>query len=335
MILNKTLTPLIRGSLAIDTILLHKGAFESRILPHEISRLNVSFGIDQSREEYGGTAGNIAYGCQLLGDKPLVNACVGELDQGSWTQRIGSWGLPREALRIIEGKSCPRAYIITDADNNQITAFQPGALAHIAPLPADGFDFAILAPDGAGSMAHAVHELRSRKIPYLLDPGQALPSLLEGQAGADFKNMLLNASGLFVNDYEAELCAKAMGTPFESVAQSLPFCVRTLGSKGCEIWIREGSRHATIGVCKPERIEDPTGCGDAFRSGFLHGLSRGWDLEDSARLGSVMGSFAIEQIGGQNHAPDIDQIHSRYEESFGPMPSTIHARPSLGVAQSF
>lgn len=326
--MSKNFTLLIRGSLAIDTILLHKGAFESRILPHEISRLNVSFGIDHSREEYGGTAGNIAYGCQLLGDKPLVNACIGELDQGVWTQRIGSWGLPREALRIVEGKTCPRAYIITDADNNQITAFQAGALASIAPLPESGFDFAILAPDGAGSMAHASQELRARKIPYLLDPGQALPSLLEGQAGADFKSMLSNASGLFVNDYEAELCAKAVGTPFERFAQTLPFCVRTLGSKGCEIWIREGSRHAAVGVCKPERIEDPTGCGDSFRSGFLHGLSRGWDLEDCARLGSVMGSFAIEQIGGQNHDPDLAQIHSRYEANFGKFPAVPSQRPA-------
>lgn len=323
--MSSVLTPLIRGSLAVDTILLHRGAFETRILPHEISRLNVSFGIEQATDDFGGTAGNISYGCALLGDRPLVNACLGSIDAQPWLDRLASLGLSARAVRVVEAERGPHAYILTDSSNNQITGFQSGALRHIAELPESGFDFAILAPDSAGSMVHAAAALAARSAPYILDPGQALPSLLEGQAGADFPKMLAGAQGLFVNDYEAELCAQALGKPFDHIARSIPFCVRTLGSKGCELWIG-GNPPVAIPVAKPARIEDPTGCGDAFRSGFLHGLCRGWPLELCAQLGTIMGSFAIEQAGGQNHKPSMAEVIVRFEECFGsfPTPKSAH-----------
>lgn len=323
--MSAPLIPLIRGSLAVDTILLHRGAFEARILPHEISRLNVSFGIEQASDDFGGTAGNIAYGCSLLGDKPVLNACLGALDAQPWLDRIASLGLSASAVRVVDGERGPRAYIITDSSNNQITAFQSGALRHNAPLPEGGFNFAILAPDAAGSMVHGAERLTQLAIPYLLDPGQALPSLLEGQGGANFPAMLAGAQGLFVNDYEAELCAQALGKPFDQVARSILFCARTLGAKGCELWIG-GNDPVSIPVAKPARVEDPTGCGDAFRSGFLHGLCRRWPLELCAQLGSVMGSFAIEQSGGQNHRPSMAEIIARHEKNFGAFPSPKGAR---------
>lgn len=311
--------PLVRGSLAIDTILLHRGPFEARILPHQISRLNVAFGVEQSPDAFGGTAGNIAYGCALLGDAPVVNACLGSLDAQPWLDRLASLGLPLAAVLVVDGERGPRAHIITDSFNNQISAFQSGSLRHCAPLPASGFDFALLAPDAAGSMAHAARALAGRALPYILDPGQALPSLLEGQAGADFPSMLAQSQGLFVNDYEAELCAQALGVPFDRIARSVPFCVRTLGAKGSELWIGSASPVA-IPACAPSRVADPTGCGDAFRAGFLHGFARGWDLLCSAQLGTVMGSFAIEQHGGQNHQPSMIEIRARYERDFGNFP---------------
>lgn len=318
--MSTTLTPLIRGSLAIDTILLHRGAFATRILPSEIARLNVSFGIEQARDEFGGTGGNIAYGAFLLGDSPIINASLGGLDSAAWIERIASWGFSTDALRVVDGALGPHAYIITDSSDNQISAFQSGALSHVAPLPVSGFDFAHLAPDSAESMAYAAQELLCRGIPYILDPGQALPSLLEGQSGANFLAMLHAASGLFVNDYEAELCALTMKTPFEKIAERLPFCVRTLGSKGCELWIH-GAGPTLIPVANANTITDPTGCGDAFRSGFLHGYCRAWGPQHCAQLGSVMGSFAIERSGGQNHAPSLLHIQHRYEENYGAFPS--------------
>lgn len=319
-------TPLVRGSLAVDTILLHRGSFSARILPHEIERLNVSFGIEETREEFGGTAGNIAYGCQLLGDSPLINASLGGVDGSAWMGRVASWGLSPSAILMVDGERGARAYIVTDALGNQITAFQSGALRHVAPLPASGFDFAWLAPDSSLSMARACAELAARGVPYVLDPGQSLPSLLEGQSGADFAAMAAGAEALFVNDYEAELCASALGIPFENIASSVPICVRTLGADGCELW-EQGAGPTRIPAADPLRVADPTGCGDAFRSGFIHGKCRGWDAESCAKLGSVMGSFAIEQAGGQNHAPPLADIRERFKARFGEWPQARSAGP--------
>lgn len=321
-------TPLIRGSLAVDTILLHRGAFSTRILPHEVARLNVSFGIDEARDEYGGTAGNIAYGCQLLGDRPLLNSSLGSIDGADWLGRIASWGLSGSAIQLVDGERSARAYILNDEFNNQIAAFQSGALRHTAVLPDSGFDFAWLSPDSAQSMVHACKELSARNIPYVFDPGQSLPSLLEAQSGADFAVMLAGAEALFVNDYEAELCAHALGRPFDDIARSTPVCVRTLGAEGCELW-EQGANPIRIPVATPLRVLDPTGCGDAFRSGFIHGKCRGWDALYCAKLGSVMGSFAIEHFGGQNHSPSLLDISERFEAHFGVWPKARFPNPKL------
>lgn len=321
-------TPLIRGSLAVDTILLHRGAFSTRILPHEIGRLNVSFGIEEARDEYGGTAGNIAYGCQLLGDRPLLNASLGGVDGAPWLSRVSSWGLSDSAILIVDGARSARAYIITDELNNQITAFQSGALRHVAPLPESGFDFAWLAPDSSLSMVGACKNLAARGIPYVLDPGQSLPSLLEGQSGANFAAMLAGAGALFVNDYEAELCVNALGLSFDAIARSMPVCVRTLGAEGCELW-EQGANPIRVPVATPKQVEDPTGCGDAFRSGFIHGKCRGWSAANCAKLGSVMGSFAIEHFGGQNHTPSFLDINERFQAHFGAWPKARAPGPKL------
>jgi adenosine kinase len=250
----------------------------------------------------------------------FLATCLGSIDSQAWLDRLAFLGLDHGAVRVVDGERGPHAYILTDSANNQITAFQSGALRHSAPLPEAGFDFALLAPDSASSTVHAVDQLTARSTAYILDPGQGLPSLLEGQADADFSRMLKGAQGLFVNDYEAELCSRALGISFDDIARSIPFCVRTLGSKGCELWIG-GHAARAMPVATPEKVDDPTGCGDAFRSGFLHGLCRGWPLELCAQLGSVMGSFAIEQAGGQNHKPSMHQIKERFEREFGSFPS--------------
>ena len=317
--MSPPLRPLIRGSLAIDTILAHEGRFCDSILPHSLDKLNVSFSISTSRQEFGGTAGNIAHNCRLLGDFPLVNACVGSLDGGAWERRLQSWDLSTGALRLVEGVAGARAYIMGDGRGCQISGFDPGAAALPAPLAQDGFDFALLASDAPESMAQAAQELAARATPYFFDPGQALPLLAEGPWLSLLPGMIEKSHCLFVNDYEAEVCAHALGRSFDDIARSLAACVRTLGARGSELWI-QGEGPWLIAACEPDAVVDPTGCGDAFRGGFLHGFARGWAWQDCARLGSVMGSFCVEVHGGQRHAPSKALIQQRFEKAFGPFP---------------
>lgn len=322
---------LLRGSLALDSILIHRGAFHARILPESLSRLNVSFGVDETREEFGGTAGNIAHNMALLGSRPLVSASVGSLDASLWIERLHGWGLDASALHVVEGARSARATLLTDELNNQISAFDPGAMRRIAPAPAlNGFARAHLAPDTADSMMAACSWAQAADLPYYLDPGQALPSLLEGQGSEHlpWRSAVRGCSGLFVNEYEAELLARAAGVSFEQIASTIPFAIRTLGASGSELFA-DGQR-SMIPVCKPDRISDPTGCGDAFRGGFLRAQELGWSLIDSARLGSTMGSFAIETSGGQNHRPSLEAIQSRFETHFGRWPESAPKPRSPG-----
>jgi adenosine kinase len=327
--MTPTLRLLIRGSLAIDTILAHQGFFSDSILPEALSKLNVSFPISTSREEFGGTAGNIAHNCRLLGDAPLVNASVGALDGGAWEQRLQSWGLELSALRQVPGLPGARAYIMGDGRGCQISGFAPGAIAMAPDLPDGGFDCALLASDSAESMARSANELTRRSVPYLFDPGQALPLLAQSPWRDQLPGWIENAACLFVNDYEAELCEAALERPFDDIARGLPACVRTLGAQGCELWIH-GADPVAIPACSPLEVVDPTGCGDAFRAGFSHGLCRGWDLKACAQLGSAMSSFAIEKVGGQAHAPSMESIQARFELSFGSWPTPLGTDP-LGL----
>ena len=292
---------LICGSLAFDTITNFPGRFAQQILPEQVHILNVSFLVPTLRREFGGCAGNIAYTLHLLGGKPLVMAALGGDDGADYLQRLHAWGLDTSLIRRAPGSYTAQAIIITDQDNNQITAFHPGAMqqAHDTPVPADRPDIAlaIIAPDGREAMINHAEQLAAAKIPFVFDPGQGLPMF----DGDDLRRFTAQASWVAVNDYEGRMLCERMGTTLADLsrAKNLRGVIVTLGADGCELW-QDGHRTHVPGTVASE-VLDPTGCGDAFRGALLHGLSLDWTLERCVRLGNQIGAIKIAQRGGQNH----------------------------------
>ena len=289
---------LICGSLAFDTITTFPGRFAQQILPEQVHILNVSFLVPTLRREFGGCAGNIAYTLAQLGGQGRVMATLGS-DGHGYLERLQSWGTGTDLVRVIEDSYTAQAIIITDADNNQITAFHPGAMqsAHCTAVPADsGIDVAIIAPDGRDAMLEHAAQLARAGIPFVFDPGQGLPMF----DAEELRGFVAQADWVAVNDYEARMLCERLGETLASLSCSgLQGIVVTLGAQGCEVW-RQGERTPVAGV-PSAAIVDPTGCGDAFRAALLFGLERGWTLERCARLGNRVGALKIAHRGGQNH----------------------------------
>jgi adenosine kinase len=292
---------LICGSLAFDSIATFPGRFAEQILPHQLHILNVSFLVPSLRREFGGCAGNIAYNLAALGGEAIVVAAVGS-DGGDYVERLRSWGVDTEHVREIADEYTAQAFIMTDLDNNQITAFHPGAMqsAHEIAIPKrDDLALAIIAPDGREAMLRHAEQLVAAKVPFIFDPGQGLP-MFDGEA---LRRFIEQATWVTVNDYEAQMLGERTGLSLEAMSRShLRGLVVTLGADGCDVW-QEGQRTHVAGFAA-ERVVDPTGCGDAFRSALLYGLERGWPLERCARLGNRLGAQKIASRGGQNHVPD-------------------------------
>jgi len=292
---------LVCGSLAYDSIANFGGRFAEQILPNQLHVLNVSFLVPTLRREYGGCAGNIAYNLAALGGEPVVVAALG-LDGDDYRARLESWGATSAHVRTVTEAYTAQAFIITDDDNNQITAFHPGAMqwAHETAVPprAD-LKIAIVAPDGRTAMLEHASQLAAAKIPFIFDPGQGLPMF----DGAELRAFVDRASWVAVNDYEAQMLVERTGRSIEQMSRShLRGIVVTLGAHGCELW-QQGARTAVPGVAARE-VVDPTGCGDAFRAALLYGLERGRSLVDCARLGNRLGALKIASRGGQNHVLD-------------------------------
>ncbi|MFT3664379.1 carbohydrate kinase family protein [Piscinibacter sp.] len=289
---------LVCGSLAFDTITTFPGRFAEQILPDQVHILNVSFLVPSLRREFGGCAGNIAYSLAQLGAEPLILATLGS-DGQDYLARIRNWGASTEFVRVIEDSYTAQAIIITDQDNNQITAFHPGAMqqAHLTAVPRrNDIELAIVAPDGRDAMLQHAQQLADTGIPFIFDPGQGLPMF----SGAELKDFIAKASWVALNDYEARMLCERTGLTLESLSDShLKGVIVTLGADGCDVW-EKGKRSHVPGV-KAESVVDPTGCGDAFRAGVLWGLSRGWDSTASAALGNRVGSRKIATSGAQNH----------------------------------
>jgi adenosine kinase len=295
------MSALICGSLAFDTITVFPGRFAQQILPEQLHILNVSFLVPSLRREFGGCAGNIAYTLKLLGGQPLVMAAVGP-DGHEYVERIKGWGASTEYVQTVADSHTAQAIIITDADNNQITAFHPGAMqsAHLQAVPARA-DIAvgIIAPDGRDAMLRHAEQLAAAKIPFIFDPGQGLPMF----DGAELMRFVGQASWITVNDYEAQMLCDRTGQTLESLSRShLRGVIVTLAANGCELW-QQGVRTHIPGVAA-SAIVDPTGCGDAFRAALLHGIEQGWTLERSIELGNRIGALKIACRGGQNHVLD-------------------------------
>jgi len=289
---------LICGSLAFDTITTFPGRFAQQILPEQVHILNVSFLVPTLRREFGGCAGNIAYSLRQLGGEPLVMATVGS-DGHEYLQRLQSWGASAEYVRVIPDSYTAQAIIITDIDNNQITAFHPGAMQfaeqNVVPARSD-LRIAIVAPDGRDAMLQHAVQLARAGIEFIFDPGQGLPMF----DGTELKRFVEQASWVAVNDYEARMLCERTGETLESLSRShLKGVIVTLGADGCDLW-QHGVRTRVPGVTATE-VVDPTGCGDAFRAALLYGLERNWSLERCVALGNRVGALKIACRGGQNH----------------------------------
>ena len=295
------MSALICGSLAFDTIATFPGRFSQQIMPDQLHILNVSFLVPTLRREFGGCAGNIAYSLSQLGGQPLIMATVGA-DGAEYLQRVASWGASTALIRTVPDAHTAQAIIITDTDNNQITAFHPGAMqsAHLnAVQPGSDIRVAIIAPDGRDAMLQHAAQLAQAKIPFIFDPGQGLPMF----DGAELRSFVEQATWVAVNDYEAQMLCERTGQTLESLSRShLRGIVVTLGAEGCELW-QNGLRVRVAGLAA-ETVVDPTGCGDAFRAALLHGIEQGWSLERCVQLGNRVGAIKVACRGGQNHAID-------------------------------
>jgi len=302
---------LICGSLAFDTIMVFPDKFKHHILPEKIHMLNVAFLVPEMRKEFGGTAGNIAYNLRLLEDNPLIMATVGD-DFGAYAAWLDSNNISSAHIKKIPNSFTAQAFITTDLDDNQITAFHPGAMNESyqnSVSDTKEVSLAIIAPDGRDGMFKHAKECFDAGIPFLFDPGQGLP-MFNGEELLGFIEM---ADYLALNDYEAEMLQEKTGLNLEALASKVKALIVTLGANGSYIYA-DGQRFE-IPPVKADEVVDPTGCGDAYRAGLLYGIARGWDWPTCGRLASVMGAVKIGSRGGQNHKPSKEEIEVIYTQA--------------------
>jgi adenosine kinase len=307
---------LICGSIAYDTIMVFHDQFKKHILPDQLHILNVAFLVPDMRREFGGCAGNIAYNLKLLGGEPVIMATVGA-DAGPYLERMRSLELSTEHVTEVGAGYTAQAFITTDLDDNQITAFHPGAMTlshHNRVTAARDIGLGIVAPDGREGMLQHAAEFKAAGIPFIFDPGQGLPMF----NGEELLALINQASYCTVNDYEAQMLCERTGLGLEAVAQRVKALIVTRGAEGAHLY-QAGDR-IDVPAVTAEALVDPTGCGDAFRGGLLYGLGAGWDLVRSVRLASLMGAIKIASRGGQNHSLTREEIATRYARAWGERP---------------
>ena len=292
------MSSVICGSLAFDTIMGFEGRFAEQILPDQLHILNVSFLVPALRREFGGCAGNIAYSLKQLGGSPLPMATVGN-DSADYLARMQAQGISTEFVRVVDDLYTAQAMIMTDRDNNQITAFHPGAMmqAHTTRIEArSDIKLGIIAPDGRDAMLQHAEQFKAADIPFVFDPGQGLPMF----DGAELAHFVQQATWVTVNDYEAKMLSDRTGWSSAELSRKVQGLVVTLGAEGSEVWI-DGEKTQVPAVAAVS-VVDPTGCGDAFRGALLFGLEQGWTLARCAALGSQLGAQKIATRGGQNYS---------------------------------
>jgi adenosine kinase len=304
---------LICGSMAFDTIMVFQDRFKNHILPDQIHILNVSFLVPDMRREFGGCAGNIAYSLLQLGGHPVPMATVGQ-DFAPYAKRLDDLGLPRQHLKEIPGAYTAQAFITTDLDDNQITAFHPGAMTeshqnHVTD--AKDISLGIISPDGRQGMLDHAREFRDAGVPFVFDPGQGLPMF----DSADLNGFIDLATYVTANDYEARLIEERTGQSVESLAKRVKAFVVTRGGSGSTIFT--GGERIEIPSVKAEAVLDPTGCGDSYRGGLLYGIANGLDWSLTGRLASLIGAIKIAKRGAQNYSFTPAEIETRFREAFG------------------
>jgi adenosine kinase len=308
---------LICGSVAYDTILVFPDRFKAHLLPDKLHMLNVAFMVPEMRREFGGCAANIAYGLKLLGDDGVAMATAGS-DFEPYRQRLVALGIAVDHIKVVETAFTAQAFITTDLDDNQITAFHPGAMQHahlnaVADTASGARRIAlgIVAPDGRQAMIEHAAQFKAAGIPFIFDPGQGLPMF-----GAEELGVFIDqATWVAVNDYEWELLQQKTGLSAQQIVSRVEALIVTHGADGSTIHTK--TRQLTIPSVKPTAVVDPTGCGDAYRAGLIHGLLRGLDWETTGRVASLMGSIKIASRGPQNHEFTRAEFDRRYQEHFG------------------
>jgi len=307
------MSALICGSIAYDNIMVFEDSFKNHILPDQIHILNVAFLVPEMRREYGGCATNIAYNLKLLGDDPLPMATAGA-DFGPYRERLESQGVRQDHIRVVEDVFTAQAFITTDLDDNQITAFHPGAMNHShlnSVGDAQDVSIGIVSPDGRdGMLAHAA-QFAAAGIPFIFDPGQGLPMF----DGEELRQFVEQATWVTVNDYEWQLLKDRTGWDVGDLKQRVEGLIVTRGAEGSVIHTPDAEFN--IPAAKPSTISDPTGCGDAYRAGLLHGLMAGYDWLTVGRVASLMGAIKIECHGTQNHRFTREEFQERFQANFG------------------
>ena len=307
------MSALICGSIAYDNIMVFRWRFQEQILPDQIHILNVAFLVPDMRQELGGCAGNIAYNLRLLGGEPLIMATVGR-DSGRYRERLRERGLSEHYLTEIPSALTAQAYITTDLDDNQITAFHPGAMdhAHVNRVPRDaGITIGMISPDGRQGMIEHAEQFAEAGIPFVFDPGQGLP-MFDGEA---LRHFVSQASWVAVNDYEGRMLCERTGWSEEQIAGRVQALIVTRGGQGSTIFT--AGRRLEIPPVPPLQITDPTGCGDAYRAGLLHGLIRGLSWEETGRLASLLGAIKIAHQGTQNHHFTPSTLAAGFRSAYG------------------
>jgi adenosine kinase len=304
---------LICGSYAYDTVMVFHDQFKNHILPDKTHMINVSFLVPNMRREFGGCAGNIAYNLKLLGGEPVPMATVGD-DFQPYAQWLSQCDIDQTHIKNIPGSYTGQAFITTDMDDNQITAFHPGAMGESHQnqvADANDITIGIISPDGRDGMIEHARQFHEAGIPFIFDPGQGMPMF----DGEDLSKFIDQATWVTVNDYEAEMMQQRTGMSPHDIAAKVEAYIVTLGSKGSHIYTQD--HRIDIPCASTEILADPTGCGDAYRAGLLYGLTNelGWDV--TGRIASLCGAIKIESHGPQNHAYTMEEFAHRYESSFG------------------
>ncbi|OUR83666.1 carbohydrate kinase family protein [Cycloclasticus sp. 46_120_T64] len=307
------MSALICGSMAFDTIMVFHDQFKNHIMPDKVHMLNVCFLVPNLRREFGGCAGNIAYNLHLLGEEALPMATVGK-DFGPYADWMSEKGVSQQYLLTLDDDYTGQAYITTDMDDNQITAFHPGAMgrSELNRVPKDaGIKLGIVSPDGRDGMIQHAQQFVEAGIPFIFDPGQGLPMF----DGDELKAFIEQATWVTVNDYEAEMMQEKTGLSPHEIASQVEALIVTKGAQGSLIY-SQGKR-LDIPAAKASAVVDPTGCGDAYRAGLLYGLMNDLDWDTTGRIASLMGAIKIAHAGTQNHAPSLADIKVQYSEQFG------------------
>jgi len=304
---------IVSGSLAYDRIMDFPGHFSDHILPGKIHVLNVCFQVNGMREKFGGTAGNIAYSLSLVGEKPIISAAIGH-DYHRYFDWMAKNGISTEGIKIIKDEFTASAYITTDLADNQITGFNPGAMKYSSSLDFDKLNpedtIAIVSPGNLEDMVNYPRVCKQRGIGYIFDPGQSLPVLDAG----DVADAIDGCRILISNDYELEMIMNKTALDKKDLIRRAGTVIVTLGEKGSQIITADGE--INIPVVKPRKVEDPTGAGDSYRGGLISGLVRGKDIEQSARIGSVCASFAVECYGTQEYRFGPEEFEERLKGSY-------------------